>query len=41
MVRQKLIAAGIEILSERDIDGKTIDEKKLIDQHYYVSTSSN
>jgi hypothetical protein len=39
MVRQKLVEAGIEILSERDIDGGTIDEKKLIDQHYYAIAS--
>eukprot|EP00970_Alexandrium_tamarense_P008611 scaffold1637_cov195-Alexandrium_tamarense.AAC.2 len=39
MVREKLLAAGIEILSERDIDGNTIDEKKLIDQHYYAIAS--
>lgn len=39
MVREKLLAAGIEILSEKDIDGKTIDEKKLIDQHYYAIAS--
>jgi hypothetical protein len=36
LVREKLIQSGIAILSERDIDGKTIDEKKLIDQHYYA-----
>jgi len=39
MVREKLLAKGIEILSESDIDGKTIDEKKLIDQHYYAIAS--
>jgi len=39
MVREKLIAKGVEILSESDIDGKTIDEKKLIDQHYYAIAS--
>lgn len=36
LVRQKLVAAGCVILSEVDIDGKTIDENKLIDQHYYA-----
>lgn len=36
LVKQQLVKAGIEILSERDIDGKTIDENKLIDQHYYA-----
>jgi len=39
MVREKLLAKGIEILSESDIDGNTIDEKKLIDQHYYAIAS--
>ena len=39
MVREKLLAKGIEILSESDINGKTIDEKKLIDQHYYAIAS--
>ena len=36
LVREKLLQAGIEILSEKDIDGATIDQKKLIDQHYYA-----
>ena len=39
MVREKLLEKGIEILSEADIDGNTIDEKKLIDQHYYAIAS--
>lgn len=39
MVREKLGEAGITILSESDVDGKTIDEKKLIDQHYYAIAS--
>mmetsp|Transcript_15661 Transcript_15661/g.30650 ORF Transcript_15661/g.30650 Transcript_15661/m.30650 type:complete len:344 (+) Transcript_15661:105-1136(+) len=39
MVRDKLVASGVEIISESDIDGKTIDEKKLIDQHYYAIAS--
>jgi len=39
MVRDKLLSNGIEILSEKDIDGSTIDEKKLIDQHYYAIAS--
>jgi hypothetical protein len=39
MVREKLLASGIDILSESDINGKTIDEKKLIDQHYYAIAS--
>jgi Na+-translocating ferredoxin:NAD+ oxidoreductase RnfG subunit len=36
LVREKLTAAGCTILSELEIDGKTIDEQKLIDQHYYA-----
>ncbi|KAL7498946.1 hypothetical protein ACHAWT_010296 [Skeletonema menzelii] len=39
MVREKLLSSGLEILSESDIDGNTIDEKKLIDQHYYAIAS--
>ncbi len=39
MVREKLAGKGVEIISEGDIDGKTIDEKKLIDQHYYAIAS--
>mmetsp|Transcript_2718 Transcript_2718/g.5972 ORF Transcript_2718/g.5972 Transcript_2718/m.5972 type:complete len:343 (+) Transcript_2718:133-1161(+) len=39
MVREKLLSEGIKILSESDIDGATIDEKKLIDQHYYAIAS--
>lgn len=39
LVKSKLENAGIEILSELDIDGKTIDEHKLIDQHYYAIAS--
>ena len=39
MVREKLLSKGIEILSESDIDGPTIDKKKLIDQHYYAIAS--
>ena len=39
LVREKLISAGVEILSESEIEGKTIDEKKLIDQHYYAIAS--
>jgi hypothetical protein len=29
LVREKLVASGITILSETEIDGKTIDEKKV------------
>eukprot|EP00567_Pseudictyota_dubia_P011414 CAMPEP_0197443598 /NCGR_PEP_ID=MMETSP1175-20131217/9300_1 /TAXON_ID=1003142 /ORGANISM="Triceratium dubium, Strain CCMP147" /LENGTH=349 /DNA_ID=CAMNT_0042974255 /DNA_START=98 /DNA_END=1147 /DNA_ORIENTATION=+ len=39
MVREKLTGAGISIKSEHDIAGTTIDEKKLIDQHYYAIAS--
>jgi len=39
LVREKLTKAGIAILSEKDIEGKTIDEEKLIDQHYYAIAS--
>jgi len=35
LVKEKLAASGISILSEGAVDSKTIDEKKLIDQHYY------
>lgn len=36
LVREKLVEAGCTILTEEDISGKTIDEQKLIDQHYYA-----
>jgi hypothetical protein len=39
LVRNKLTQAGIAILSECDVSGETIDEKKLIDQHYYAIAS--
>jgi len=39
LVRTKLQDANITILSEKDIDGPTIDAKKLIDQHYYAIAS--
>merc|ERR1719223_905225 len=39
LVRNKLTEAGIKILSESDVSGETIDEKKLIDQHYYAIAS--
>jgi len=39
MVREKLTEAGLTILSESDVAGSTIDEKKLIDQHYYAIAS--
>jgi hypothetical protein len=39
MVTQKFAGAGIEILSEHEIDGGTIDRKQLIDRHYYAIAS--
>ena len=39
LVKSKLMAAGLTILSECDIDGPTIDNEKLIDQHYYAIAS--
>jgi hypothetical protein len=39
LVREKLTEAGIEILTESEVEGKVIDEKKLIDQHYYAIAS--
>lgn len=39
MVREKLTGAGITILSESEVEGETIDQKKLIDQHYYAIAS--
>jgi len=35
LVKASLAAKGIKIISEGSLDSKTIDEKKLIDQHYY------
>ena len=39
LVRDKLKGAGFTILSEKEIAGSVIDEKKLIDQHYYAIAS--
>lgn len=39
LVRTKLRAAGLEILSETEVTGEDIDAKKLIDQHYYAIAS--
>jgi len=39
LVVDKLASAGIKILSQVDIDGEEIDEKGLIDQHYYSIAS--
>jgi len=38
-VKSELVNAGLTILSESDISAETIDEKKLIDQHYYAIAS--
>lgn len=38
-VKSKLLESGLTILSESDISGDVIDEKKLIDQHYYAIAS--
>lgn len=35
LVTSKLMESGCTILSEYDINGTTIDQQKLIDQHYY------
>jgi hypothetical protein len=39
LVRNKLTQAGISIISEGEVTGEEIDEKKLIDQHYYAIAS--
>lgn len=39
MVKEKFTGAGIEVLSEHNIDGEKIDKDKLIDQHYYAIAS--
>jgi len=39
LVRDKFAEVGIEILSEGEYDGKTIDEKLYIDYHYYAIAS--
>jgi nucleoside diphosphate kinase len=39
LVHDALVERGIKILSETEIPGKEIDEKKLIDQHYYAIAS--
>jgi hypothetical protein len=36
LVHDQLVKSGMKILSDREIDGSVIDEKKLIDQHYYA-----
>ena len=39
MVLAKFAEQGIKVLTEGSIDGRTIDEQKLIDQHYYAIAS--
>jgi len=39
LVRNKLTQSGIHIISETDVSSEEIDEKKLIDQHYYAIAS--
>lgn len=39
MVRDGLTAKGLKILSEGDLSSEEIDQKKLIDQHYYAIAS--
>jgi len=39
LVSQKLVEAGMSILSEADISGVEIDQKGLIDQHYFSIAS--
>lgn len=36
LVRSKILQAGLSIVSEKEILAKEIDDKKLIDQHYYA-----
>jgi len=38
-VLEKFGAVGVQVLGEGDIKGTEIDEKKLIDQHYYAIAS--
>merc|ERR1712224_789625 len=39
LVRKDLQAKGLKITSEGDLTSEVIDEKKLIDQHYYAIAS--
>jgi len=39
LVKEGLEAKGLKILKEGSIKGEKIDEKKLIDQHYYAIAS--
>ena len=38
-VRKRFTEVGVDVLCEGDIDGPTIDAKKLIDYHYYAIAS--
>jgi hypothetical protein len=40
LVRKTLISKGITIVAEGDISAEEIDQKKLIDQHYYAIGTS-
>lgn len=39
LVKSSFAKAGISIIEERSISGETIDQQKLIDQHYYAIAS--
>ena len=39
VIEAKFREQGIRILSEGDIDGRTIDEKRFIDHHFYPVAS--
>mmetsp|Transcript_51605 Transcript_51605/g.165212 ORF Transcript_51605/g.165212 Transcript_51605/m.165212 type:complete len:332 (-) Transcript_51605:288-1283(-) len=39
LVRNELLAKGLKITSEGDLSSEVIDQKKLIDQHYYAIAS--
>jgi hypothetical protein len=36
LILKKFAEVGIEVVSEGEIDGPTIDTKQYIDQHYYA-----
>ena len=36
LVRSQILQAGLSIVSEQEIRAEEIDDKKLIDQHYYA-----
>ncbi|CAE7916062.1 unnamed protein product, partial [Symbiodinium necroappetens] len=39
LVRNELAKKGLKITSEGDLTSEVIDQKKLIDQHYYAIAS--